>query len=311
MKNQILSVSSVQKTKKSSSSNIEINKIVKFFVIILIIFGISCVSVAGYAFVQNNNISFSGSRPEENVEKQNESLVVIAKSKKGIEKITYKWNDEEEQTINAEGKDYIEQNIELPVGSNTLNLVVYDINGKTIGYEKKYDVEAKAPQLAIEGNNGKLKLTAKDNEQMAYITYRWDDGEEKKIEASDESLAQIETEVEIPKGQHTITVVAVNKRNLTTEKTQEVKGVIKPIISVVQDSENMKYLILSVSDEEAVKKIEFTLNGKEYAIDLSNYKEKQIQYKIEMTTGENTLTVSAYNFDGAKGTFEGTCTYNP
>ena len=146
MKNQILSVSSVQKTKKSSSSNIEINKIVKFFVIILIIFGISCVSVAGYAFVQNNNISFSGSRPEVNVEKQNESLVVIAKSKKGIEKITYKWNDEEEQTINAEGKDYIEQNIELPVGSNTLNLVVYDINGKTIGYEKKYDVEAKAPQ---------------------------------------------------------------------------------------------------------------------------------------------------------------------
>lgn len=199
----------------------------------------------------------------------------------------------------------------MPVGSNTLKLTVYDINGKTIEYEKNYDVEAKAPQLAIEGNNGKLKLTAKDNEQMSYITYRWDDGEEQKIEVSEDSLAQIETEVEIPKGQHKITVVAVNKKNLTTEKTQEVKGVVKPIISVVQDSENMKYLILSVSDEEAVKKIEFTLNGKAYAIDLSDYKEKQIQYKIEMAVGENTITVTASNFDGAKGTFEGTCSYTP
>ena len=79
----------------------------------------------------------------------------------------------------------------------------------------------------------------------------------------------------------------------------------------MQDSENLKYLIMSVSDEEAVKIINFTLNGKEYQIDLSNYKEKQIQYKIEMTEGENSLTVEATNFDGAKGTFEGTCTYTP
>lgn len=53
---------------------------------------------------------------------------------------------------------------------------------------------------------------------MAYITYRWDDGDEEKIEPTENSLAQIETEIDIPKGQHTITVVAVNKKNLTQKK---------------------------------------------------------------------------------------------
>ena len=312
MRNQILSVDVSQGNKKKSSGNIEINKIVKFFAIILIIFSITCISVSGYAFVQNNNISIIGARPEVSVDKQNDDLLVTAKSKKGIDRITYSWNDDSDiKTLTEDGKTEAEELIELPVGSNTLKLTVYDINGKSMGYEKKYDVEAKAPQLSITGNNGKLKITAKDNEQMAYVTYRWDDGEETKIEVTEESSAQIEKEIEIPRGQHTITVIAVNKNNLTTEKSQEVKGVIKPIITVVQDSENLKYLIMSVSDEEAVKIINFTLNGKEYQIDLSNYKEKQIQYKIEMTEGENSLTVEATNFDGAKGTFEGTCTYTP
>ncbi len=312
MVNQILSVSDNKKTKKNFSSNIEIKKIIKFFIIILIIFSISCIGVIGYSFAKNNNMSIGASKPEVSVEKQNEELVVIASSKKGVDRIEYKWNEDgETQTINVNGQEYIEQNIELPVGSNTLKLVVYDINGKTAGYEKKYAVEAKAPQLALEGSSGKLKITAKDNEQMAYITYRWDDGDEEKIEPTENSLAQIETEIDIPKGQHTITVVAVNKKNLTTEKTQEVKGVVKPIITVVQDAENLKNLILSVSDEEAIKTIEFTLNGKTYEIDLSNYQEKQIQYRIEMKEGENNITVTATNFDGAKGEFEGTCNYNP
>lgn len=312
MVNQILSVSDNKKAKKNFSSNIEINKIIIFFTIITIIFSITIIGVAGYSFVKNNNMSITFSKPEVSVEKHNEELLVIASSKKGVDRIEYKWNDNGEiQKININGQEYSEQNIELPVGSNTLKLTVYDMNGKTVGYEKKFDVEAKAPQLSIEGSSGKLKITAKDNEQMSYITYRWDEGEEQKVEPLEGSLAQIEKEIDIPKGQHTITVIAVNKKNLTTEKSQEVKGVVKPIITVVQDSENLKNLILSVLDEEAIKNIEFTLNGKKYQIDLSDYKEKQIQYRVEMQEGENNIKVTATNFDGAKGEFEGTCSYNP
>ena len=309
MKNQILSVDNSKNSNKSNK--IEINKIAKFFAIILIIFSISCISVAGYAFCKNNNFGIGSSKIGLNVEKQNENLVVVASSKNGIDRIEYTWNDEQTETIDVEGQTEIEKEIELPVGSNQLKLIAYDINGKSKTFENSYEVEAKAPQLSIEGNNGKLKITAKDLEEMSYITYRWDDDEETRIDATEESSAQIEKEIGIPKGQHTITVIAVNKNNLTTEKSQEVKGVVKPIITVVQDSENLKYLIMSVTDEEAVKIIKFTLNDKVYQIDLSDYKEKNIQYRIEMQEGENKLTIDASNFDGATATFEGVCTYTP
>ena len=170
MRNQILSVDVSQGNKKKSSGNIEINKIVKFFAIILIIFSITCISVSGYAFVQNNNISIIGARPEVSVDKQNDNLLVTAKSKKGIDRITYSWNDDSDiKTLTEDGKTEAEELIELPVGSNTLKLTVYDINGKSMGYEKKYDVEAKAPQLSITGNNGKLKITAKDKDRKSVV----------------------------------------------------------------------------------------------------------------------------------------------
>lgn len=312
MKNQILSTQDSEKTKKkSANTNIEINKIVIFFAIILIIFSISCVGMGAYAIIQNNDI-IGYKKPEVDMQRQDDKLAIFVSSTKPIDKIVYTWNDDgNEELINTNGNTSIEKLIDLPVGNNTIKLTIYDINGKKTTYEKNYEIESKAPQLSIEAVNGKLKLTAKDNEKMSYITYRWDDDEEIKIDVTEETLAQIEQEIEIPRGQHTLTVIAVNSRNLSSTKTQEVKGVTKPIVSVVQDADDLKYVILSVSDEEAIKNVLIDLNGQKYQIDLSEYKEKAIQYKLELGQGENVIKITATNFDGAEGTFEGACTYNP
>lgn len=311
MRNQILSVDTSSKNRRSSG-NIEIKKIVRFFAIIMIIFSIGFISMGTYAIVENNNILIGNSKPEVNIEKQNDKLIVNVSSNKGIEKIIYVWNEDgEEKTIEGNNQTSLEEIIELPVGNNSLKLIVYDVNGRMSTFEKEYEVESKAPQLSIEASNGKIKITAKDNEKMSYITYRWDEDEETKIDATEESSAQIEKEVEIPKGQHKLTVVAVNSNNLTTTKEQEVKGITKPKITVVQDADDMKYLVISASDDEAVKEVSFELNGQKYKIDLSEYQEKTIQYKQEMAAGENKITVTVTNFDGAESTFEGICTYNP
>lgn len=312
MKNQILSTQNSEKTKKKSvNTNIEINKIIIFFATILIIFSISFIAMGAYAIIQNNDI-IGYKKPEVDLQKQDDKLAIIATSKRPIDRIVYTWNDDSnEEIIEGNGQNNIEEIIDLPVGNNTIKLIIYDINGKKVTYEKNYEVESKVPQLSIEAINGKLKVVAKDNEKMSYITYRWDEEEEKRIDSTQEASAQIEQEIEIPRGRHTLTVVAVNSRNLTSTKTQEVKGITKPIISVVQDADNFKYLILSVSDEEAIKNVLIDLNGKKYQIDLSEYKEKSIQYKIELQPGENIIKIISTNFDGAEGTFEGACTYNP
>lgn len=310
MRNQILSTDNYEKAKKKSSS-IEIDKIVIFFAIILIIFSISCIGMGAYEIIQNNDI-IGYKKPELDLQKQDDKLAIIATSTRAIDRIVYTWNDDpNEEIIDGNGQTNIEKVIDLPVGNNTIKLTIYDINGKKTTYEKNYEVESKAPQLSIEPFNGKLKVIAKDNEKMSYITYRWDEEEETKIDATETSAAQIEQEIEIPRGRHTLTVIAVNSRNLSTQKNQEVKGITKPTISVVQDADNFKYAILSVSDEEAIKNVLIDLNGKKYQIDLSNYKEKSIQYKIELQQGENIIKITSTNFDGAEGTFEGACTYNP
>lgn len=312
MRNQILSVDNTVKTKKKSVSGpIEIKKILIFFAIITIIFSLSCVGIGTYAIFDNNGI-IGYKKPQIETEKVDDKLLITVTATNPIDRIEYEWNSDGDKVELQENSSLeIEEEIDLPVGNNTLKIVTYDINGKTTTYEETYEVESLAPQLSIEAVNSKIKVTAKDNEKMLYITYRWDEDQETRIDATEESSAQIQQEIEIPKGRHTLTIVAVNSRNLTTEKTQEVKGVRKPVITAVQDADDMRYVILGVSDDEAVKNVIFEINGKKYQINLSNYHEQSIQYRIELQEGENLLIVTATNFDEAESTFEGKCTYNP
>lgn len=313
MINQILSVdngySKNKKTRKAGPTDIK--KIVKFFSIVIIMFAIGIIGMSSYAFVDSNSI-FSFGKPELVTERAEDKLKIKINSKKEIDKITYRWsNSEELKEIDENGETQIEELVELPVGNNTITINVYDLKGKTYSYSEDYSIENEAPQLSIAASNGKLKVIAKDNEKMENIRYKWDDDEEIIVNATEESSAQIEVELDIPKGTHTLSVVAVNSRKKETQRNQEVKGVTKPIINVVQDSSDLKYLVLTVSDENAVKLVEYDLNGKKYKIDLSNKSEKAIQYRQVLDEGHNLIKITATNFDNAQETFEGECTYNP
>lgn len=306
MRNQILSVEASTR-KKSSNSKIEITKIARFFAIIMIIFSLGFIGVGAYAIVDNNDLAVA--KPKIEVIQDEDKLDVTASSERGIDRIVYSFNGEQSKSIYENSIASVNEIIDVPVGNNSFEMVVYDSNGKSATYKGNYVVESKAPQLSLEGSNGKLKVTAKDNEEMLYITYRWDDEEEVRVDAKEDSIAQIEEIIDIPKGEHVITVVAVNNKNLTTTKEQNVKGVTRPTITVVQDADDAKNLIINVYDDEAVKKIEYTLNGVAYMVDLTDYTEKAVQFKQPMVPGENLLNLTATNAEGATGTFEGTCTY--
>lgn len=316
MRNQILSISVNNNKTKNKNRNVnksqpaDIKKIITFFAIITIIFSIGIIGVSSYAVAENYNILSIG-KPELIIEQKEDKLEIKINSKKIINKIVYNWNHSENKEITGIQNTQVNEQIDLPVGSNSLYITVYDINGKTYEYQENYNIEAVAPQLSIMAESGKIKIVAKDNEKMANIRYRWDDEEEIIVNATEESSAQIEEEIEIPKGTHTLYVIAINAREIETTRTQEVKGVTKPEIKVVQDSTNLKYLILNVSDENAVKLVEYDLNGKKYRLDLSDYTEKEIQYRQVLDEGHNVIKITATNFDGAETTFEGECDYNP
>lgn len=313
MRNQILSVGNTQNAKrKKSSGQIDINKIIAFFAIVLIVFSICTIGIGGYSIVENNGI-LGYKKAQIETEKVDDKLLITVTSTIPIERLEYEWNEDGNKKVMYENSNMeITEKINLPSGNNKLKIEVYDINGKASVYENSYEVESFAPQLSIEAVNGKIKVIAKDNEKMQYITYRWDEEPETKVNATVEASAQIEQEIEIPQGKHTLTIIAVNSRNLTTEKTQDVKGVKKPSISVIQDAENMENIIVTIKDDEAVKNILYELNGKKYQIDLSNYHLTTIPpFNIKLEPGENKISITVTNFEGAEGTFVGECTYNP
>jgi len=292
--NQIL-----QTENKKNNGPVEIGKVIKFFVVAIIIFAIILIGIGVYHLItQNNNQTPTQpieQAPEVNIDREEDDIVIEITHNKPIAKILYNWNDEEENIIEGNNQTTISERISLPYGTNTLNLTVTDINGIETKFQKEYVVEGDGKpviELKLTQDN-KIKITAQDASNLKDIIYSWNDGEQTKIEATGEDLTKVEQEVEIPLGQNTLKVQATNINNVTTTKELQVKGVKKPVLSFKKEGD---YLVIKAEDEVGMKVIDYTLNGQKYQINYGN--KKVIEYKQLLEKGENNLEVKAENQDG-------------
>ncbi len=287
---------------KKSSGPVNIKTILKIFAICMLIFGIILVGIGAYVLYKN----FTESQVEEvikpkiSVENNGDDTITISvKHQKQISNIKYSWNQENEQTIEGEGKTNIQKVIDIPIGTNILNITATDVDGQISDqYEGKFVAE-EDPKINIsaEGTNIKAVFTATN--KISYITYRWDEEEEQKIDVGDTSFEQL---IEIPQGLHTLTIIAVDINNKTTTKQQDVNGVTKPKLSVKTDGQNF---IIEASDDEKLEKVEFILNGQGYRL---NINDKKFNYSYPLEDGENKLEVTVYNSNGLTETFKAKCT---
>ena len=288
--NQILSTSNLEKNKKGGQ--IEIHTIIKFFSIILIIFGVIMISTASYAIyrktVDKNNIPTKPSITEE--QKDSKTVLLKVTHDKAIDKIEYSWNEEEIKTITGNGRKYIEQEIEIPGGTNTLYVSVIDIEGQEISNEQTYETEE---IIKMEINNGKVKVSAEAETEISYMTYRWDEEQEEKV---DINATTVEQEIEIPMGEHTLTVILVDENNETITKEQKVKGVVKPKVQVKLD-ENKENFLITITDDSGLDRVEFVINGENKTIK-ANESQKEMKIKLPLKDGQNIVEITAYNLDG-------------
>lgn len=288
--NQILSTSNLDKNKKGGP--MEIHTIVKIFSIVLIIFGIIMISTASYAIYKNavdkNNIPTKPSITEE--QKDNKTVLLKVTHDKAIDKIEYHWNEQDSKIITGNGRKYIEQEIEIPGGSNKLYVSVTDIEGQEISNEQTYETE---DLIKMEINNGKVKVMAEAETEISYMTYRWDEEQEEKI---DINATTVDQEIEIPMGEHTLTVILVDKNNETITKEQKIKGVVKPKIQVKLD-DNKENFLITVTDDSGLDRVEFLVNGESKTMK-ANENQKEMKIKLPLKDGENIVEITAYNLDG-------------
>ena len=301
--NQILSTSmprdnKKKKEKKVNTNPVAIKSILKFFAIAMLIFGIFTIGTGAYAVFKNQS-----EQQEQNLEpsisiedKDEETILLKVVHKKNIAKLEYRWNDEESTVVNGNNGKYIEKQIKVPSGKNTLHVLVVDEDGKEIPYEKQYERESK---INFEVSGNKIKITYEGDKKVSYMTYRWDEEEEKTIQIND---TKIDQEIDAIKGLHTLTVIVVDEDNNTDTKVQKINGVSKPKITVAVDDAK-QHFVIKASDDEKITTIVFRLNQDDnqyYTLNIADMNYNDIQYVLpmELQSGENTIEVTIKNASG-------------
>lgn len=288
---------------KKKGEPLEIKVVLKIFAILCIAFGVILIGQASYAMlikkVDNANTQ---SVPLVEISQIGDSLNLKVKHDKIIDKIVYSWNANEEIILQGKGRMELEEIIPLPIGTNTLLLKITDIAGKTVNYNKNYERaegDVTKPEIELLIESSKIKIVVKDETQLDYITYYWNEEDETKIEAREESPKQIEEKIDILRGENTLTIVAVDKAGNESKKEQIFRGVKKPIINLAKEG---RELIIKVTDEEGIQKIEYTLNGVNYSTDPQNtgvpLNRKELEFRQTLADGENNITIKAYSISG-------------
>lgn len=291
--NQILSTNNTSNKKTRNTGPADIKKVLKVFLISMLIFGVFLIGLGAYSiYKQNETENQEFTKPVITIaQKDDETVLLTVSHDKAIETIEYTWNDEETQKITGNGRKFIEQEITIPGGSNTLTVKAIDINGQEISTSKEYETK---DIINIETSGNKLKITAENQTEISYMTYRWNEEEETKIEINSKTLEQ---EIDIPVGENTLTVILVDINNETITKEQKVKGVMKPTIEVTLDDAKENYLI-AIKDETGLSKVDVIIRGKTIPVTVEEGK-TELKYKIGLNNGdENKLEITAYNTDG-------------
>ena len=150
-------------------------------------------------------------------------------------------------------------------------------------------------QIHLSNEDNIINATVTGKEEISFVTYAWDDEEEEKVDIN--NISDV-IEIEIPAGEHTLTVTAVDINNSSKTLKKKVKGITKPTLSVAQEGSQF---VINASDEIGLEKVTFILNGQGYLIKLEGVKEKE--YRYDLQPGDNTVEVTAYNVDGMTETY--------
>lgn len=308
--NQILDYNPNKSSGGGSSGS---DKVTRVFALILICFAICLAGVGVYNLMGNKTkteaptssvtqAKITVEKTQSTKEENKEVILIKVSHDKVIKKLIYSWDSDKETTLQGDEKSTMEREIPSCQGTHTLNIKVVDVDGgETIHQETIESLmgdDLVAPEIKLSVTDSKkLKITAVDETEISYVTYRWNDSEEMRVDVSEEDKKKIEFEIDIKKGQNDIFVVAVDANNRTAHKEQAFTGVTKPDVTVTISADK-KAVEIKCFHENGIKEIGLNINGTDYDVDLAGDTPTDVALPpIDLPEGENTVWVSARSVD--------------
>lgn len=314
--NQILDYTPNKGPGKSSSGS---DKVVRVFAILLVVFAIGLLASGIYSLVKNNSTETSQESSvtyaDISVVQDGEQITISVTHDKVIEKMVYSWNTSAERSVSGGNSTSLEKVLDLPAGTNTLHINVVDIDGVETSYEEEFTSESGTdilnPVISVEVIDGdelkQLKITATDETAIDFITYRWNDEDETKVEADEEDPTTIEIVIDILRGTNDITIVAVDSSNNTTTETKSFTALTQPEILVTLSADG-SYLDITATHENGIAKVYYTLNDRAYEGTFDD-SPTTVQFTQALDEGYNRIILTVTSVDDTETVFDGECTY--
>lgn len=303
--------------RNSKGSGSSTDKIVRVFAICMIMFALALISSGVYSYMKNQDFDEQALQEQKTTakivaEEAEGKVQIVVSHDKNIRQLIYSWNGQKENKVQGEGTT-LEKIIDLPAGNNNLLIKVIDEDDVESTFEKSFEsdsgVDIINPEIKLEVKDSKLVITAKDETALDFITYRWNDDEEKKLIPEDDDKKTIQKELEIKKGSNDITIVAVDSNNNTTTETKTFVGVTNPEIVIVLSADGSS-LDITCKHEVGIKKVEYTLNGQAYAGEFDD-SPTNVQFTQPLDVGYNRIILTATSVENTKYTFDGETNYYP
>jgi hypothetical protein len=302
--NQILAIGQEPERKKTRETNpkysggqkADITKVMRIFSVIIIIFGIVLIGKSTYAFIsKKNNLKDT---PQVQIEKMGKEATIKIGTEKPIKEYSYRWNEGESTTVQGNGRISVEETIQIPNGNNILNLTVVDYYGNKTTYKKQYIYEStdiNKPTIDIGISGSKLQIKATDDTEMGYMTYAWNDDEPTRIEVSSDDKKTITAEIDVPQGQSKLTVIAVDKEENKTTRTENIIGDTKPTFKA---SVSNSKLIIEAEDDQGISSLSINVDGQVTDSGDTPINQTNITAELTLTSGNHTITITVTNVNG-------------
>ncbi len=301
--NQILDYNPNKSSGGGSSGS---DKVTRVFALILICFAICLLGLGGYNLMKNKKEDSqpvqTATQAKIEVEQKDAGVIIKVSHDKTIEKLIYSWDSDKETTLKGDGQATMEEEIPLLAGTHTLNIKVTDVDGVESTYQQEFYSETGEdkifPVIDLKvTDEKKLRITATDETEISYVTYRWNDEEEIQIDVSEEDNKKIEFEIDIYKGKNDIVIVAVDANNNSTTETESFTGVTKPDITVTISADK-RAVDIKCYHENGIKEIGLKINELDYNVDLQGETPSDVTLPaIPLEQGNNTVKVTVRSVD--------------
>jgi hypothetical protein len=300
------------------TNKLAINKSVKMFASIILIFGIAMISMGVYGKITEKPKQID-QQLEIRETKQGSKVTLKIKSGKPVRLVSYKWNEGESTAIQGNNKLNIEQIITIPQGNNILKITVTDYYGNERDYQKQYikkSNDSQNPEIAIiqdETDKRKIKITVKDDTQLTYMTYEWDKYREISTNGSSTQNLEIISKgkqekivfekgkkehtfsLDIPAGNNILIIeVADGEENVETIK-KAIKGLLVPEVEL---STKNGILNIKATDEIGVSKVEVNVDGAISNTGDTPLNLKEVNTSIEVGKTKHRIIVTVINMQG-------------